>query len=495
MSGFTPTDEQVAIIDACAAGRNLVIEAGAGAGKTSVLKLAAEKMKGRGLYGAFNKAIADEAAAKFPKHVTCKTIHSLAFGQVGTRYKGRLNGPRQPARQVAHLLGIREPVTISDVELYPATIARLAVDAVERFCNSADDEIGWSHVPQINGLTVEDDPEASAAVKRLVMPHAQAIWADLQHTDADGGGLFRFTHSHYRKIYALRKPRLPFDFILLDECQDTSPVVAEMLMAQTHAQLIAVGDAAQAIYGWAGGSMETLDRWPAEERLRLTQSFRFGQQIAAEGNKWLTLLGTDMRISGTGTSVVGPVVRPNAVLCRTNGGAAQEVLRAQKAGTRVALVGGGAAIKNLAEACEDLRAGRATSHPELVAFRDWGEVQDYATHESSGSDLRAFVTLIDNHGSDVVIEAMERLSPESRAQVTVSTAHKAKGREWPTVRIGGDFQEPESADGEPVDPEAEEVRLAYVAVTRAQNCLDVGGLEWIDDHVDQPEKTVKEVTQ
>src|SRR5690606_24289351 len=135
------------------------------------------------------------------------------------------------------------------------------------------------------------------------------------------------------------------------------------------------------------------------------------------------------RITGTGHSVVGPVERANAVLTRTNGGAASEVLSAQKAGRRVALVGGGDDIRRLAQACEDMRAGRRTSHPELVAFRSWAEVQDYAEHDSSGSDLKAFVRLVDRHGPDVVIEAMDRLDTEKRAQLTVSTAHKAKGRE------------------------------------------------------------------
>ncbi len=73
----------------------------------------------------------------------------------------------------------------------------------------------------------------------------------------------------------------------------------------------------------------------------------------------------------------------------------------------------------------------------------------------------------------------------------MSTAHAAKGREWARVRIAADFSEP--ADPEAVDLagnalpgkiEPEEARLAYVAVTRAQNQLDLGGLSWINQHPD-----------
>lgn len=478
--GFQPTDEQQAAIDACAAGQNTVIEAGAGAGKTATLKLVADALPGRRIfYGAFNKSIAIEAAAKFPQHVTCKTIHSLAFGRVGRLYRKRLNGARQPAREVASILGITSGALLGEVELRPTTIARLAVETVEKFCNSADDELAWRHVPRVTGIDDKGDVEA---LKRLVLPYAVKIWEDLQRTDAQGGGRFQFGHGHYRKIFALQNPRLPFDVILLDEAQDTPPVVGRLMLDQPHAQRIVVGDRAQAIYQWAGGSMSTIDEFDADARLQLTRSFRFGQEVADEGNKWLALLDDcTMRITGTGRSTIGPLSQPDAVLTRTNGGAADEVLRAQDAGIPVALVGGGSSIKMLAKACQELQAGRPSSHPELVAFRTWGEVQDYVTHDSTGADLRAFVKLIDRWSPEVVIQSMDRLVPEERARRTVSTAHKSKGLEWPRVRIGTDFQEPTDEHGNEADPQPEEVRLAYVAVTRAQEHLDPGGLRWIDD--------------
>ncbi|GAA0645529.1 hypothetical protein GCM10010174_80620 [Kutzneria viridogrisea] len=77
------------------------------------------------------------------------------------------------------------------------------------------------------------------------------------------------------------------------------------------------------------------------------------------------------------------------------------------------------------------------------------------------------------------------------AEVTVSTAHAAKGREWSTVRIAGDFPEPLDeedttlgGDPRPGEIEPSEARLAYVAVTRAQHQLDLGGLSWINQHPD-----------
>ena len=35
------------------------------------------------LYVTFNKAVAERGRLVFPRNVTCKTFHSLAFGNVG----------------------------------------------------------------------------------------------------------------------------------------------------------------------------------------------------------------------------------------------------------------------------------------------------------------------------------------------------------------------------------------------------------------------------
>lgn len=128
-------------------------------------------------------------------------------------------------------------------------------------------------------------------------------------------------------------------------------------------------------------------------------------------------------------------------------------------------------------------------HPELVLFATWGDLQDYAEHDPAGGDLQPFVDLIDKHGTNKILTAVDQLDDEQHADVIVSTAHKAKGREWPTVKIADDFTPPKETDetddtGQPVPGPIDdsEARLAYVAVTRARQQLDRGGLSWIDHH-------------
>ena len=471
-----PTAEQQDILYAFGTGSHLVIEAGAGTGKTSTLKmLAAASPHERGVYIAYNRAIADEASRSFPASVLCKTAHGLAYGAVGRAYSHRLNGPRQRAQDTARILRINEPVKLSDKGpmIAPQQLARLVSETLQRFCYSADDQVQRMHVPLVNGV---NSAAERAELARYLVPIAQRAWdEDITRVD----GQLRFTHDMYLKLWILTGPQLGVDYVLLDEAQDSNPAVAG-LVANQDAQRILVGDRSQAIYGWRG-AVDAMASF-AGERYQLSQSFRFGPAIAGEANKWLEILGAPLRLTGYDAipSTIGHLGTPDAVLCRTNGGAISRAMTAMAAGRRVALVGGGKDIERLAEAAQRLQLGIPTDHPDLFAFQSWREVQDYVEQDSTGSDLRVFVRLIDRYGSAEVIRCCARLVEEDRADVVISTAHKAKGREWPTVAIASDFAEPKPQDDGTLKVFADEAMLAYVSVTRAQHQLDREGLAWVD---------------
>lgn len=475
----TPTAEQAAIIGAFGDDRNLVIEAGAGTGKTSTLKMiAASAPSRRGLYVAYNRAIADDAKRDFPASAQCSTAHSLAYGAVGRAYRNRLNGPRVPVRETARILGISEPLRLGERTLAPNQVARLAMEAVDRFCRSADPEPGPYCVPRKPGM---DSPEDMRDLREILLPLARRAWADIAGQD----GRLKFTHDAYLKIWQMSEPRLAADYILLDEAQDANPVILDVVTRQKDTQLIAVGDRSQAIYGWRG-ALDAMDWFPDARRLALSQSFRFGSAIADEANKWLAILGARLRLTGYDriSSVVAPLEAPDAILCRTNAEAVSRAMAAVGAGKATAVVGGGADIRRLAEAAITLKAGAGTDHPELMAFRTWGEVQDHAENDPGGGDLKVLVNLIDKHGPDAIISVISRLVDERRAQVVISTAHKAKGREWDGVQIASDFREPkQQEDGKAGVIQREEAMLAYVAVTRAKLTLDRTGLAWVDRYL------------
>jgi hypothetical protein len=479
-----PTAEQAAIVAAAKTGADLVIEAGAGTGKTSTLKmLAAEDARCRGVYIAYNRAIATDAARDFPRTVTCKTAHALAFGAIGRQFAHRLGGPRVPAQRTAQILGINGPVKVGEVMLSPQQLARLVMSTVGRWCYTGDAAIGPMHVPIVPGI----DRAGQAELARHLAPIAQRAWSeDLSRA----GGQLRYQHDYYLKAWTLTNPQLPADYVLLDEAQDANGCVAALVAAQ-RGQRIVVGDSAQAIYGWRGAT--DYMRVAPGDRYQLSQSWRFGAGVAAEANRWLGLLDAPLRLSGYDAidSRIGPVEYPDAVLCRTNAGAMTEVVDAMRANRGVALVGGGAEIRRFAIAAGQLQCGAPTDHPDLLAFATWGQVKAYVEEEEDGSDLRAMVRLVDDHTPTGLLRLVDSLVDERHADVVVSTAHKAKGREWPWVRIARDFSAPKPRDDGPVDLDRGELMLAYVATTRAREVLDRGSLAWIDDYASPAEPGVE----
>lgn len=477
---ISPTDEQALAIELFGTGRNLAIEAGAGAGKTTTLTLMAERTVKPGAYLAFNKAIVNESARKLPRSVSAKTVHSHAFRAVGHRFAHRLNGQRITSTRQAQILGVN-PITIRYGQaakvLQPGFLVGRVMAGLRNFCQSADPEPGVEHIPYIDGI---DEPVPGGrgwannleVREHLRRPLARA-WADAQDVD----GELRYDHAFYLKVWQLSDPRIPADFVLFDEAQDASPVMLSVIEQQAdHAQLVYVGDSQQQVYDWLG-AVNALQRIPDAERAWLSQSFRFGDAVAEIANVILEELGAELRISGSPgvTSEVTRLEEPDAVLCRTNATAVMRLFQALDAGQRPHLVGGGDDVLRFANAALQLQDQGWTSYPDLACFRTWGEVQDYVEFDEQGQELALLVSLVDKYGADRIAEALEQQVPEHRADLVLSTTHKAKGREWPAVQIADDFPTPDPDDGGPLLPP--ELRLRYVAVTRAQHRLDATALE------------------
>lgn len=466
------TDEQNAIMGAYHEKKpRIVVTALAGTGKTTTLRaLAADSPRRPGVYLAFNKSVVLESEGKFPDAVEVTTAHSLAYQAVGRAYAHRLpgNGSRRlSAQEMARRLKVRA-LSLDGSTLNPVVVTKIAQATVAAFMKTADPHLMARHIPD-RALAL-----GPVAVTEAVLPVARAIWTDLTRTD----GMFYFTHDVYLKLWQLRNPRLPFDYVMFDEAQDADPVIASIVAAQG-AQTIYVGDENQAIYGWRG-AVDAMSKVEDAARFPLTRSYRFGPAIADQANAWLDLIGTKLRVVGNPAlnSTVEPLAEPRAILTRTNGTALGWVLSFHKAGIPVALAPGtkqaGKDIERFAWAARDLMRGEGTDHPDLVGFPDWQALTKFVEEEEDTADLKRMVGIVNAIGPGGVIDAVRGLVPEQKARVTVSTAHKAKGLEWESVKVGDDFTPPDPDGDEAATPE--DRMLAYVTVTRAKNRLDPGAL-------------------
>jgi ATP-dependent exoDNAse (exonuclease V) beta subunit len=139
------------------------------------------------------------------------------------------------------------------------------------------------------------------------------------------------------------------------------------------------------------------------------------------------------------------------------------------------LVGGTDELIAMLRDVEDLKAGQPSSVPEFFGFENWQQVVEFV-RSGEGEELLTFVNLVEARGERQLLWALNQVADEDDCDFVVSTAHKAKGREWPEVRLMDDFLKslPKKERGQTtseIDPS--ELRLLYVAITRAKDTIEV----------------------
>jgi superfamily I DNA/RNA helicase len=136
-------------------------------------------------------------------------------------------------------------------------------------------------------------------------------------------------------------------------------------------------------------------------------------------------------------------------------------------------------MMDMLKGVKDLKAGLQSTVPDFFGFDTWKEVVEFA-QSADGQHLLTFVNLVESRGEKQLIWAINRSVDEEKGDVVISTVHRAKGREWRSVRLMDDFfksrkkldgsaRSEETVDG--FDPS--ELRLFYVALTRAKIALEV----------------------
>lgn len=466
------TEEQEAALERFLRGEDLKIIAVAGSGKTTTLRAMAEAAPGRRLYYlAFNRAIKEEARRKMPGNVRVLTLHGLAYRQVVAGNEAFLVKLRAGGGQVRakHIYEALQEERVDRVEAY------VIKATLEAFLRSEEEAPKAEMVPSTYRKLLRLKGEEDRL--EAVLKWTARVWERVR----DPEDPFPLSHDAYAKLWALSRPRLEgADALLVDEAQDLDPVFAGILTAYP-GQKVFVGDPHQEIYGWRG-AVNALDRLPGEA-LGLTWSFRFGEGLAAFVRAFMARLGRPVSLRGMApwpTEVSEVAKLPAAVLTRTNAGLVAAFARLG-VGERVHVLGGARDLVWLMADTEALRRGweRPNPHPDLVLLRSWRDLERLE-EEAGEPTAQVLLALAREHSRlDLLGQAIaEAEVEEERASLVLSTAHRAKGREWDHVLLWEDFPavwDPETREaylkrGEERTLEEEE-NLLYVAFTRARRLL------------------------
>ena len=480
------TDEQREIVRApLVPGGTSLVTARAGAGKTTTLEaLCRANPDKRFLYLAFNKATALEATQRFPSNCDAKTTHAFSYRYEGYKFKDKGGFYDLNLGDVRSVTG----------DIYSFKQAYWLRESLKAFHRSGESQVEARH---LRGL-----PIGSEHIYTI-----QTLWG----MTCDPTSALKQSHAGYLKLFIdnvcrgayRRDPFAPYAVILLDEAHDTDPVVERLfryLASQGRHSLILVGDPHQAIYAWRGAT-NAMQNFKGLRRVRtfaLSGSFRFGEEIAQTANEVLDLStklerGPDVAGLG-GTKSKGD----HAIIARTNRALLQEALSLVEKGkvARLHMAATSAAKGwspeepynfNLFRSVYQLSRGirEKGMHPRVCQFEDFAELVDYLDEarddagDSLDVELSGAVAFVSEHGYEVP-QILSRISaactsPQD-ADITLSTAHRAKGLEWDTVRLLDDFEilkdtaidcdSDDVPDDEPFDQE--EVNLLYVAVTRGR---------------------------
>lgn len=460
-----PTIEQQAILDASKKHPSLKVVARAGTGKSSTIRLLSEIHPEQSLYLVFNKALQEEASAKFGDHVDCRTMHSLAYREAATPIQHKLKqNIRHDKVYINRLRTMNELVNglkIKDVGmLSKQRIASLLMQAMKRWEYSADFEITSKlfSKKEIKDICHDFEIGEQSLLNKLTLL-LNKWWEERINPRRPAVA----EHNTYVKIWQLSKPTLNYEIVYLDEAQDLFNVFYDIVQRQDHCKIIVVGDDKQAIYQW-NGAVNALDKFKYHT-LPLTQSFRYGQEVADAA---VTVFPEKVVLKGNphikSELKKVDINKPYTAIYRTNGKLIQDAVAAVAAGFNISIEIPVKAFRDKLQAVKDFLEGKKTKHPEVAIYSDIGEMLKEADEDP---ELKRLVMMCKKGKAEFVLGTLDNHKNSRKPSITFCTAHKSKGREWSQVLLADDF--PEFDDELPVP----EQNLLYVTATRAIDVLQV----------------------
>lgn len=486
---FAPSGYQQVIFDWILRGRgDAFVDAVAGSGKTTTLVQAANLVSGRALFLAFNKHIANELSGRLPRHVQCKTIHSLGLTTVSR-----------------HLRTQELKAEVFDRKLHQ--LARHAVSAAGVFDTNGAKAGALVEIAAKAQVTLADPTDTLAILNLIGHFEIDLQGLDLNWIPGAVADLLAESEAFARErgeitytdmIWLPHRWNLPtetFDWVFVDEAQDLSAAQLDLAMKARRpgGRILFVGDRRQAIYGFAGADNRSVDaiieRTGATE-LPLSICYRCPSshldlarvivpQIEARPDAPAGEIAHVER-----WKLPEQIQEGDVILCRTTAPLVSlcfELIR-QKVPARIKGRDIGRQLAAVARKAaelippafpwangflEGLAAWEARELDQLKR-KEGTEMQQEAVRDKRAA-VREMYAASAAHTTDQLVAFIDTLFADERSSVTLSTVHRAKGLEADRVWIlRPDLLPFPKATGWQLE---QEMNLKYVALTRAKSFL------------------------
>jgi superfamily I DNA/RNA helicase len=525
-----PNEQQRAVLEWVEHGSgNGIIRSVAGSGKTTLLQMVAQlqrlQRKGsRALMTSFSRAITKELTTRVRGTVfRAKGMHALGLATWKQNFPAaKLDETKYKALAAKWLELIRAEdyldldqhgeLVESERRGLPAAIAKWLEMARHQAAGAA------ITTETLEEVLAEFDIRIARELEPWVTTVAlRALREGRERTDA-----LDFTDMLDLPLRAAQAPggaaAFPFptyDWLLIDECQDFTPLMIEFVLQlrADHGRVLAVGDPQQSIFGFAGADTKAWERFRDELRATefgLSVCFRCPashiQRAAAYVPDIRPRSGApDGRLGRANwLDLVGRVKPGDMILSRTNRPLIQTAFRLLRAGkpARVKLgshnsVSFDRKLLRAAQRLEDLlaetpdlaRAVKLSCDRELAQLKKLERLPEHVRlkKEEEATEIAAcLLAFVESSGATStasLVAHIEEMFGDGKAVITLSTVHRAKGLEADVVWLLEPDRLRQAHEGAFSEDDQQELNVAYVAYTRAR--LEMWELD-VDSDADAP---------
>lgn len=513
----TLTPQQKGVCEWVSSGTgNAFVEAVAGSGKTHTLRAACGFMSGLVAYCVFNKKNADEAKPKLAHlpNVTPGTFHSFGFSAWRLAMG---QGSGVPQMQVDASLKQRRMLDECQVpQKFHAAVTKMVGLAKQSVCGKlwqVTDTEEWKRLISHHDilLSVKEDDSPVAYSDPVAREYANTAWsvrheitiAELIRLSAIcitwsrrvGTSLIDFDDMIYLPLVE-DTPVRRYDWVLVDEAQDTNPArrLLATRMLKPGGRAVFVGDRNQAIYGFTGADADAVDLIIREfgcQSLSLTTTFRCSKTATRLAQEYVPQIeAADSNAEGTidylshDQLMLNNLPQPgSAILCRNTKPLVELAFTLIKEGVGCHVEGRdiGRGLERLAtkwktvtRVTDLLRKLEEYRYREIQKLSENGFQENSYAIDSLNDRIDCLIAVSDGCLTiDDILRKIERIFQDTdpsgaRKTVTLSTIHKAKGREWETVyQLGFDALLPSRHARQPWQRDQER-NLQYVTLTRTK---------------------------
>lgn len=470
---FEPSPFQQAIFDWVVGGlngengRNLIVEAVAGSGKTTtgVKMLNLVPQDQRVLFVAFNKHIAKELAKRAPKHVRVSTYHSLGYKAVRQAF----GNVKVDELKIPRILDSYFDRT-TQRHLYKPV--RQIISLVKaNLTGTSDEEL--TRITDYYGIPLDDDEADIFQAVRYAMGKAVSQKNIVDFDDM----------CYFPVFFKLGMDK--YDFIFIDEAQDTNKnqIALAMLCVKDDTRIVACGDRYQSLYGFRGADVDAIPNLIgalSAETLPLSITYRNPKSIVTLVNQrfpHIPLEAAEWAIDGEIRDLIYPkalvdMSPGDMVLCRNNAPLVRPAFALIRNGIK-AVIRGRDIGKGLLSLIRKMEVYDVSDLFIKLSEYENKEVTKLLLAERN-AQAQALQDKIDtiyaiSDGCQYVFEVerkIEQVFSDEVEGVVFSTVHKAKGLEADNVFILKPELMP-SPHAQSTWELQQEQNIMYVAYTRA----------------------------